>query len=675
MPPSSAPQSDRPGWPLDTPGIAYGGDYNPEQWPEELWAEDVALMRRAGVNLVSVGIFAWAVLEPEPGRYDFGWLDRVLDLLHGGGVRVALATATASPPPWLSRAHPETLPVRADGTRLWPGARQAYCPSSPVYREYAARITERIAERYREHPALALWHVDNELGCHNAHCYCDVSAAAFRVWLERRYRDVDALNDAWGTRFWSQRYGSFEQVLPPRAAPTFTNPGQQLDFRRFCSDEALDNYRRLRAVLARTAPHVPATTNFMVARNVKDLDYWSWAADMDVIANDHYLSAADPHGHVELAFSADLTRGLAGGRPWMLMEHSVGAVNWQPRNRAKGPGEARRNSLAHLARGADAVMFFQWRASAAGAEKYHSALVPHAGTDSRTWREAEALGADLGRLAETAGSRVRAEVAMVFDWQSWWAAELDAHPSADLAYLDRAHAHYRALWERGVTVDMVPPDADLSGYRLVLVCTLYSVTDAAAGRLRDFVAGGGTALVTYFSGIVDEHDRVRLGGYPGAYRELLGVSADEFGPLLAGEAVRLDDGGTATLWTESLRLRGAEAVVGYAEGPLAGAPAVTRHRFSAGTAWYAATRLDDAGTGRLTERLLAESGARPAAATRPGVEVVRRTGEAASYLFVINHTGAAAEVPAEGTELLTGAPVTGAVAVPAGGAAVVREPG
>ncbi|NYI04883.1 beta-galactosidase [Allostreptomyces psammosilenae] len=652
--------------------MSFGGDYNPEQWPERVWDEDVALMREAGVDLVSVGIFSWALLQPGPDEFRFDWLDRVLDKLYAGGVRVSLATATASPPPWLTRAHPEMLPERADGTRLWPGGRQAFCPSSPVYREHALALTRAIAERYREHPGLAVWHVGNELGCHNAHCYCDVSAEAFRRWLRRRYGTVEELNRAWGTRFWSQAYGDFAEVLPPRQNPAIGNPTQALDFRRFSSDELLENYRLEKAVLREVTPHVPVTTNLMVADNVRDMDYWSWAGEMDVIANDHYLEAANPRAHQELAFSADLTRSLAGGRPWMLMEHSTSAVNWQPRNRAKDPGELRRNSLSHVARGADAVMFFQWRASLAGAEKYHSAMLPHAGTDTKVWRETVRLGGDLDRLAEVRGSTVRAEVAMVFDWQAWWAVELDSHPSVDVRYLDRLHDLYRSLWERGVTVDFVHPGADLDGYRLVLVPTLYTVANADAARLAEFVAAGGTALVTYFSGIVDENDHVRPGGYPGAYRELLGVRTEEFHPLLEGERVRLDDGTEADVWTEALHLAGAEAVTRYLDGPLPGTPAVTRHRHGDGTAWYVATRLAEEATDALVGRLLEEAGVTPAAPTRPGVEVVRRTGADAEYLFVLNHTDTPAEVPAEGAELLTGTPVTGTLTVPAGEAAVVR---
>ncbi|MDP9418249.1 MAG: beta-galactosidase [Actinomycetota bacterium] len=659
--------------PRTTAGIAFGGDYNPEQWPEHVWSEDVELMRRAGVDLVTVGVFSWALLEPRPDEFHFGWLDRVIARLDSAGLRVDLATATASPPPWLAALHPETLPVTYDGRRMWPGGRQGFCPSSPAYHERSLALVRALAERYGRHPALALWHVGNELGGHNVHCYCDISAEAFRQWLRRRYGTLDQLNEVWATAFWSQRYGAWEEIWPPRLAPTFTNPTQQLDYRRFSSDELLDNYRREKALLRRLSPDVPVTTNFMVIEGIRDMDYWSWADEVDVVSNDHYLRAANPDGHIELAFSADLTRGLAGGRPWLLMEHSTSAVNWQPRNVAKAPGEMTRNSLQHVARGADGVLFFQWRASQAGAEKFHSALVPHAGTDTKIFREVVELGGILDRLGEVAGSTVTNDVAMLFDWQCWWAVELDSHPSVDVRYLDRLHAHYRALWEAGIGVDLVHPEQDLTPYRLVIVPTLYAVSDTASSRLHDAVEHGTTTLVTYFSGIVDPNDHVRLGGYPGAFRELLGIRTEEFFPLREAESVRLSDGHTADVWTELLELRGAQEVASYVDGPLPGVPAVTRHRYGAGTAWYVATRLDHAGVQELTTRLCADAGVTPVATAPPGVERVRRVGSDASWLFLVNHTDRDVEVPATGQELVTGERAESQVRVPAGGVAVVRE--
>lgn len=655
------------------PGLAFGGDYNPEQWPADVRLEDLSLMKEAGVNLLSVGIFSWALLEPREGEYDFAWLDEVLDNLAGAGIRVALATATAAPPAWLVRKHPEVLPVTAEGTVLERGSRRHYSPSSAVYRRYAAGITRKLAERYKDHPSLALWHVDNELGCHVSEFYGPEDAAAFRRWLERRYGSIETLNEAWGTAFWSQHYASFEEIIPPGAAPTTLNPTQRLDFQRFSSWVLLDYYRSLLQVIREVTPDVPATTNLMVSSGTKSMDYFDWANDLDVIANDHYLAAADPERHIELAFSADLTRGIAGGEPWILMEHSTSAVNWQPRNRPKMPGEMIRNSLAHVARGADAVMFFQWRQSYAGAEKFHSAMVPHGGRETRVWREVVELGAALRSLGPVRGTRVQSRVAIVFDYEAWWASELDSHPSEDVRYLDLLRALHRSLYLRGITVDFVHPSAPLDGYGLVLVCTLYNVTDASAGAIALAAEAGATVLVTYFSGIVDENDHIRLGGYPGAFRELLGISVEEFHPLLAGESVKLNDGGTGSVWSEHVHLAGAEALNTFTEFPLEGVPSLTRRAVGQGAAYYLATFPDRDGIERLVDRLLAESAIEPVADADFGVELTRRrAADGSSFVFAINHSGADASVRrVAGTELLSGAPFTGTVS--AGRVAVIAE--
>lgn len=409
--------------------IRYGGDYNPEQWPEEIWQEDVRLMREAGVNLVSLGVFNWGLIEPAPGEYDFTGLDRVVELLHDGGIGIDMGTPTASPPSWLRRERPEIRLVDGDGRTLAGGSRHGVCPSSDAYRDACASIVEQLAARYGSHPAVELWHIHNEYGWANVQCYCPASAAAFRRWLAAEYGDVDRLNEAWGTAFWGIVYRSFEQIEAPSAAPPGVNPALQLDWKRFSNDEHIACYRLQRDIIARHS-QAPATTNFMIP-NCEDMDYWRWSQEVDVVANNHYLIAERPENHIELSMSADLSRAVAGG-PWMVMEHSTSAVNWQPRNLAKAPGEMRRNSLAHLARGADGIMFFQWRASRAGAEKFHSAMLPHGGTDTRVWRDVVGLGSDLRRLAAVAGSDVEADVAILWDWESWWALELEWRPSVEL---------------------------------------------------------------------------------------------------------------------------------------------------------------------------------------------------------------------------------------------------
>lgn len=656
----------RPRFPALPEGLAYGGDYNPEQWPREVHEEDVRLMREAGVNLVSVGIFSWVLMEPAPGAYEFGWLDEIVDRLHAAGIAVDMGTPTATPPAWFARRHPGSVPVTRTGMRVGTGSRQTACPSSPEYREATAALARALGEHYRDHPAVVMWHVHNEYGAPLGECYCDASVAAFREWLSRKYRDLSALNEAWGTSFWGQRYGDWEEIDAPRASHTAVNPAQRLDFARFTSDEHLACFRVQRDELRAATPDLPITTNFMVT-NCESMDYWAWAAEMDVIANDHYLEAERPENHIDLAMAADLSRSLGGGRPWMLMEHSTGAVNWQPRNIAKRPGEMRRNSLAHVARGSDSVLFFQWRASRFGAEKFHSAMVPHAGTDAQGWRDVVGLGADLARLGEVRGSRVEAQVALVWDWESAWALGLEWRPSVDLVFRERMDAFYEALWREHVTVDFVHPTADISGYRLVVAPMLYLLTEAGAKNLHRYVESGGHLFVSYFSGIVDQNDAVHAGPYPGALREVLGLTIEEFHPLREHETVPLSGGDRGRFWSERVRLAGATAIQRFTGGFDAGHPAFTRHDLGSGVAWYLATAPGDL-RAPLTAALDAAGVTRPRGLPDT-LEHVRR----GDHLFLINHADAPAAVPGvTGVDVLTGTRCDGEAVVPPGGVAVVR---
>ncbi|MER6052487.1 beta-galactosidase [Streptomyces sp. NPDC001793] len=627
-------------------GIRFGGDYNPEQWPEEVWAEDLELMRAARVTMVTAGIFSWAKVEPRPGEWDFGWFDRVLDGLAGAGIEVCLATMTASPPPWLTHAHPEVLPEGPDGRRRWPGARQHFCPSSPVFRAYAVRLVERLAARYAGHPALAMWHVGNEFGCHTRQCFCEVSAEDFRRWLRERYGSVAALNDAWSTSFWSQAYGDFAEVLPPRTAPTFANPAQQLDFLRFGDHALRECYLAERAVLERLTPGVPVTTNLMPQH--KPVDAFGWAPSMDVMALDFYQ---DPHvadDHVRAGYVFDLMRSARGGQPWLLLEQAPGAVNWRPRNGPKPPGAMRLWSWQAVAQGADAVLFFQWRQSSGGAEKFHSAMVPHGGTDTRIFREVCALGRELAAVPGVEGARSVASVALLADWQSWWALELDSRPSAALDHSRGALEHYRPLFEAGVVCDVVPPGRELSGYRMVVVPNLYLLTAGDAARLAAYVRGGGCLVVSFFSGIVDACDRVHPGGYPGPLRELLGLRVAEFWPLAEGASVAVGGGrhaGRADLWSEEIVPAGAEVVARFLDGELAGRPAVTRHGYGRGTAWYVGTRLEPALLRALLDEVREVAGVSPVLPGLPaGVQAAVREGAGGRFLFLLNHGSRAVEV-------------------------------
>jgi beta-galactosidase len=613
-------------------------------------------MREAGVNLVSLGIFSWSRLEPQEGKFDFAWLDRIMSLLHEGGISVDLATATASPPPWMSHAHPEMLPVLADGVRLWPGGRQHYCPSSPVYRDGTRRLVDALATRYAQHPALVMWHVGNEYGCHVPACFCDVSARAFRKWLTERYGDIAGLNRAWGTDFWSQRYSSWDEVLPPRRTPTWPNPTQQLDFMRFSSDELLECYEIEHKILAERTPNIPVTTNFM--RFFKPLDYWKWAEREDIVTDDVYQDPLDPEAGMRAAMAGDLMRSLGHGKPWLLLEQSPNRVNWREVNAPKLPGQMRLWSLQALARGADGVMFFQWRQSRAGAEKFHSAMVPHGPTQSSpTWREVVQLGAELRGLDALRGSRVPADVAILFDWESWWALELPSKPSNRIQQVAQLEALYRPLFEANVTADFARPTDDLSRYKLIIAPSLYLVSDAGAANLAAYVEKGGNLLMSFFSGIVDVNEHIRLGGYPQPFVRVLGLQVLDWVPLGDSEKVAIEfaDAGkdsnhraTGDIWAELIEVHGAEVIATFASSHLNGSAAVTLNRFGAGTAQYVSTQLDPIALANLVRSACARAGVTPVMNVPAGVEAVQRDMAGGSLLFLLNHGAATVEIAVPG---------------------------
>ena len=507
-----------------------------------------------------------------------------------------------------------------------------------------------MAQRYGEHPALSAWHVSNELGCHNVWDYSEDAAEAFRLWLRNRYTLLDVLNEAWGTGFWSRRYTAWTQILPPRLAASHPNPTQQLDFRRFSSDTLKDYLRAERNVLRQITPEVPVTTNFMIMGQMQGMDYADWAGEVDFVSNDHYV-VAGPQELDELSFSANLTGHIADRRPWFLMEHSTSAVNWQPINSAKAPGSMVRDSLTHVAHGADAVCFFQWRQSVVGAEKYHSAMVPHAGADSDVFRSVVALGAQLRELAGVTGSQVApARAAILFDWDSWWASELDSHPSSLVRYRQEALDWYSAFLSVGLRVDVIPLRADLSGYELVIAPVLHVVDASLSQRLNSYVQSGGHLVATYFSGIVDKDDHVYLGGYPGALRDLLGIRIEEFSPLPAGEGVLLDNGLVGTVWTDQIEITdpSTRSLACYVDGPQARRPAVTRRSAGVGSATYVGTRLGPEGIAAILQGMLRAADITPELPeqVRGKVELAVRASADTEFLFLINRTDRQVEIPA-----------------------------
>lgn len=662
-----------PTWPkLDA--IAFGGDYTPEQWSRETWREDVALMRESGVNLVSIGIFAWALIETSEGVFDFTWLDEIVDLLHENGIAVDMGTPTASPPAWFFANHPDARVITRDGVTMGFGARGMASHSSPAYRAASVRIATELARRYGEHPAVVLWHVHNEFGVPVGEDYSPNAVRAWRLWLQDRYGSLDALNAAWGTAFWGQHYGDWEHVGAPAAAPSVVNPSQRLDFARFTDHQLRQCFIAERDAI-RAHSDRPITTNFM-ANQHNGCDLWAWAQEVDIVSDDHYLWAADEEGEIGLAIAADLTRSVGGGAPWILMEHSTSAVNWQPRNVAKRPGEMARNSLAHVGRGADGILFFQWRASRSGAEKFHSAMLPHAGTDSRVWREVVDLGGKLSTLNDLRGSRVQADVAILWDFESFWAQDLEWRPSEDVDHDERIRAFYERLWRDGITADFALPGHDLSGYKLVLAPAQYLLRTADADNLNRYVEQGGTLVVSFFSAVVDENDAVHAGGFAAPLEPALGLRVEEHLPLREGATCTIDFAGrplTADVWQEDLVLSGAEVRGVFVDGPASGEPAVTRNRHGAGTGWYISTRPDAEGLAAVMAEVYADAGVAPAGLP-DGVEVIRRVGEDADYVVAINHSAVTVSLPLFGVDLLTQAETEGMLELAGGDVAVIRSP-
>ncbi|MET7516546.1 beta-galactosidase [Streptomyces sp. NPDC005480] len=645
--------------------LLYGGDYNPEQWPEEVWADDVRLMKEAGVTSVTLGVFSWAKLEPTPGAREFGWLDRLMDLMHSHGIGVVLATPTASPPPWLGRLHPETLPRDENGQTVWWGSRQQFAHSSSVYRRHAAAITEDLAIRYGHHPALRMWHINNEYCTFD---YGDEAARAFRDWLRAKYGTLDALNEAWGTAFWSQHVGTWADVIPPRRAQYLHNPAQVLDFRRFTSDALLECYTAERDIVRRHSPaRVPVTTNFMPFWIGQDA--WAWAEREDVVSVDVYPDPRDPLGGQYNAMIADMTRSQARG-PWMVMEQAAGPVNWRGVNHPKPRGLNRLWSLQTVARGADSVCYFQWRQSRQGAEKFHSGMVGHAGEEGRAFAEVKQIGAELAELgSQVAGTHSAADVAMLHDWHSWWADCQDGRPSAHVAYEEVVRAWHRALWEAHLATDFAHPEHDLSSYKLVVVPHLYLLTDAAIENLLAYVHGGGTLVSGFFTGVADADDRVRPGGMDARLRALFGIrTVHEWWPLGPDETVDCGEF-TGTLWSEELTAEpGTEVSAVYCGGDLDGLPAALRRD----RALYLSTLPEPPALRSLLADVAAEAGVRPPLAGLPaGVEAVRR-GE---LLFLLHHgqDEVTVALPDDTTyrDLLTGAEHSGAVTLGRFGVAVL----
>lgn len=650
-------------------GIAFGGDYNPDQWPEEIWDDDVCLMKKAGVNTVALAIFSWDRIQPQENRWDFGWLDRIIDKLGKAGIATDLASATATAPLWLYEKHPEVLPCDKFGHPVNAGSRQSWSPTSPVFKEYALTLCRKLAERYGANPYVTAWHMGNEYGWNNRNDYSDNALNAFRLWCERKYGTIGALNQAWGTTFWGQEMNSFDEVLIPRfmGADSMVNPGQKLDFERFGNDMLLDFYKAERDAITEICPDKPFTTNFMVSTDQCCMDYADWANEVNFVSNDHYFHEGGEMHLDELACSDALMDSFALGKPWYVMEHSTSAVQWKPLNMRKRKGETVRDSLAHVAMGADAINFFQWRASAFGAESFHSAMVPHAGEDTKLFRQVCELGETLRTLADAGvqGSELeRSDTAILFSAESEWATRSETLPSMKLNHWHDVRDWYRAFLNAGSRADIVPLKYDWSDYKTVVLPTVLILSAADTQRLADFAAAGGRVVVGYATGLIDENFHTWLGGYPGAgdglLRDMMGIRGEEFNILGSGvegepEAIRLGAGGevaledaaalngaTTRLWQNDVTVTGdrTQVLAMYAgeeadEWELDGMAAVTRNPYGAGEAYFVGCDLDVADLTKLIRTYLAAPAqSQQSQANTDVLHTVRKSADAAFDFYL-----------------------------------------
>lgn len=631
----------------------HGADYNYEQWLDrpDILDEDFRLMGLAQCSLMSVGIFSWSMLEPEEGQYHFDWLDNLMDRLAAAGVMAALATPSAAPPAWLAQKYEETRRMAIPGQRHPHRGRQNFCYSSPGYRQKVIALNRLLAERYKTHPALALWHVSNEYS--GLPCHCELCYAAFHEWLQAHYGSLDALNHAWWTAFWSHRYTRWEQITPVDDSMQ----GMMLDWQRFTSDRALDFFIAEAAPLREITPHIPVTTNFM--QPDVGLNYWRFARHVDIVSWDSY-----PRWHqgddlltaAETAFYHDLHRSYKGGQPFLLIESTPGVTNWQGVSRLKKPGVHHLTSLQAVAHGSNSVMYFQWRQSRGGEEQFHSAVVSHLGHEhTRTFREVQEVGAWLAALDGLADSRASAEAAVIYDFENEWALQHAKLPrSVDKNYQQACISHYRQLWQAGVAADVVHMEADFSSYQLVIAPMLYMLRDGVAKRLEAFVQGGGVLVMTYLSGMVDVSGLCFMGGWPPALRRTLGLWCEELDTLTdsqAGSIVPCSDGaglrGSYSFYhyAELLHSETAEVLAVYDSDFYRGRPALTLNRAGAGRSYYMAARTDETLLADFYTMLLAELPLKRAPVALPqGVVAQVRETAAERFLFLMNFAAEARDL-------------------------------
>ena len=644
------------------PRLLHGADYYPEQWlgHPEILKRDVELMREAGINCVSLGVFAWSDLEPEEGVFTYDWMNHVIDSLYAVGIRVILATPSGARPAWLAKKYPEVLRVSNSLERATYGSRHNHCYTSPAYRERTRIIDTELARRFGSHPGVILWHISNEFG---GECFCPLCRAAFRRWLQRKYGSLEKLNEAWYTSFWSHKYTDWEQIDPPLKIGETRLHALNLDWKRFVTDQTLDFYRAEVQAVKSVAPNVPVTTN-MIGLN-SNLNYCKFRDSVDVVAWDSYPCwHRSPDGDIfeaqKTAFSHDIMRSIKK-KSFLLMESTPGTTNWQGVSKLKRPGMHMLSSLQAVAHGSNSVQYFQWRQSRGACEKFHSAVVDHSGEGgTRIFRDVQSVGQRLASLdkAGLAGTEVRPETAIVFDWENRWILKEAQGPRRDgIHYDETAMAFHRAFWKLGVPTDVVDMESSLDGYKLVVAPMLYLCRAGIQQKLKDFVKAGGTLLGTYWSGVTDENDLCFLGRTPGGMTDLFGLSREEIDGLYDGQYNRItvnEDVGLprnaeyrVSELCELIHCGEAKALASYSEDFYRGYPVLTVNPFGKGQAYYLAAHPEQNLADDLTAMLVRRAGVRRSlnADLPDGVTAERREGSGKEFIFVQNFNPSAVKIP------------------------------
>ena len=679
----------------DKPVFLHGGDYNPDQWINEkdtIWPMDMKMAKKAGINTLSLGIFSWAMLEPEEGHYNFGWLDEVMDMLAENGIKAVLATPSGARPAWMAEKYPEVLRVTEDRQRRLFGFRHNHCLTSPIYREKVREINTRLAERYKNHPALGAWHISNEYG---GECHCPLCQQKFHEWLRKRYdNDINKLNDDWWNSFWVHRYSSFEQIDSPSSIGEFTSHALNVAWKRFTTQQFCDFYDWEVEPLKRITPDIPCTTNMM--GTYKGINYFELGRHLDIASWDNdpmwTNDMRDADVAARSAFCHDLMRGTGGNKPFMMMESSPSAVNWQMINRLRQPGILMLQGLQAIAHGSDTVQYFQFRKSRGSFEKFHGAVISHDNSeDNRIYREVCEVGKALEELSPIVGAAPENKIAVIFDWENMWALEESRFgfnagrpglpPSTESkakGYEQTVIDHYTAFMRAGYETDVIDETCDLTPYRVVCGPMTYMLRPGFADRVREFVKNGGTYVATYCSGWVNEEDLCFMNGFPGPLREVFGIWDEETDTLDQTQHNRFTWKGKPEAIKDFCAVvhpETAEVLAAYEERFYKGAPALTKNTFGKGRCYYIAGRTGEAFLTDLYAEITAEAGLKPLLEETPhGVLLTERIGDKGRFLFVMNTVPEERTVTLPAcTDVRTGKPLEGAYTLAPYGVCVVRR--